>query len=194
MSDLMWWYVMRASGLVAWFFLTLTLLWGTIASGRLAGKGKPQRWIVDLHPYLGGIGLAALALHMVAAVADTYVGLTWANTVIPGTAHWRTGGIAAGVVAVWGLVAVEVTSLARRWLAKTTWRRIHLVSYAGAWLMGLHAVLTGTDIGNRLVAFTSLSLLVTATMAIVWRALVGPTSGRRPAETASSADRMPITS
>ncbi len=149
MSNTTWWYVMRAAGLTSWFFLTLTLMWGTIASGRLLPNAKARRWVVDLHPFLGAVGLGALALHIVAAVADTYVGLTWVDTVVPFTAGWHPWGIAAGVVALWMLVVVQVTSLLRRQLGKATWHRIHLVSYAMAWITGLHAVMNGSDLGNR---------------------------------------------
>jgi hypothetical protein len=39
-------------------------------------------------------------------------------------------GIAAGVAVLWMLVVVQITSSLRRQLGKTTWHRIHLVSYA----------------------------------------------------------------
>jgi DMSO/TMAO reductase YedYZ heme-binding membrane subunit len=171
MSSVLWWYVMRSAGLVAWFFLTLTLMWGTVASGRLLPGARARRWVIDLHPFLGAVGLAALVLHIVAAVTDSYIGLTWTNVVVPLTADWRPWGIAAGVVSVWLLVAVEVTSLLRRRLAKSTWHRIHLVSYAMAWLTGLHAIMNGTDIGTPLVAWTAFSMLVAATGLSLWRIL-----------------------
>ena len=185
MSNTMWWYVMRAAGLTSWFFLTLTLMWGTIASGRLLPNAKARRWIVDLHPFLGAIGLGALALHIVAAVADTTVGLTWIDTVVPFTASWHPWGIAAGVVALWMLVVVEVTSLLRRRLGKTTWHRIHLVSYAMAWITGLHAVMNGSDLGNPLVAWSALGLMVAATGLALWRLLYpnGPREVVVPAST-----------
>ena len=171
MSNTMWWYVMRSAGLTSWFFLTLTLMWGTVASGRLLPNAKGRRWIVDLHPFLGAIGLGALALHIVAAVADTTVGLTWMDTVVPFTSSWHPWGIAAGVVALWMLVVVQVTSMLRRQLGKTTWHRIHLVSYAMAWITALHAVANGSDLNNRLVAWSALGLMVTATGLALWRLL-----------------------
>jgi len=180
MSNSMWWYIMRAAGLTSWLFLTLTLMWGTVASGRLATNAKARRWVVDLHPFLGTIGLGALALHIVAAVADTYVGLKWVDVVVPLTASWHPWGIAAGVVALWMLVVVEVTSLMRRSLGRTTWHRIHLVSYAMAWITGLHAVLNGSDIGNPLVAWSAFTLMVVATGLAMWRS-VSPKAGRPPA-------------
>jgi methionine sulfoxide reductase heme-binding subunit len=177
MSNTMWWYVMRSAGLTAWFFLTLTLVWGTLASGRMVPGARAKRWVVDMHPYLGSIGLGALALHILAAMSDSYVGLRWVNAVVPFTAGWRPWGVAFGVVSVWLLVVVEGTSLVRRRLSKTTWHRIHLASYVGAWLTGVHAVMSGTDLGNPVVAWTAFALLVAATAIVAVRAL---RSGSRP--------------
>ena len=107
-----------------------------------------------------------------AAVADTYGrASTWVDTVVPFTAGWHPWGIAAGVVALWMLVVVQVTSLLRRQLGKTTWHRIHLVSYAMAWITGLHAVMNGSDLGNRLVAWSAVGLMVAATGLALWRLL-----------------------
>ncbi len=187
MSNTMWWYVMRSAGLTSWFFLTLTLMWGTIASGRLLPNARARRWVVDLHPFLGAVGLGALALHIVAAVFDTTVGLTWMDTVVPFTASWHPWGIAAGVVALWMLVVVQVTSMLRRQLGKAAWHRIHLVSYAMAWITGLHAVLNGSDLGNRYVALSAVSLMVTATGLAIWRLLYpnGPREVVVPASTSA---------
>jgi DMSO/TMAO reductase YedYZ heme-binding membrane subunit len=147
----MWWYLTRSAGLVAWVFLVLTVLWGTLVAGRLTAAGRTRRWLVDLHPYLGGLGLAALGLHVTAAVMDSTVGMKWINVVVPFTSSWRPGAVALGVLAGWCLIAVELTSMARRRLGRKTWRRVHFLSYAAAGLMTLHAVTAGTDATNPVV-------------------------------------------
>ena len=174
MRDMTWWYLMRSAGLTAWFFLMLTLMWGTIASGRLLSGARARRWVVDLHPYLGSIGLAALALHVFAAVADGYIGLSWLNVVVPFTAGWRPLGIAAGVVSLWLLMTVEVTSFLRRQLGKRAWHRIHLTSYAMAWFVVLHAILNGTDVGLPIVTWSAFGLVVAAGSLTIWRVLRSP--------------------
>ena len=151
MTNTMWWYLTRSAGLVAWVFLVLTVLWGTLVAGRLTAAGRTRRWLVDLHPYLGGLGLAALGLHVTAAVMDTTVGMEWVNVIVPFTSSWRPSAVAWGVLAVWCLIAVEVTSMARRHLGRKTWRRVHFLSYGAAGLMTLHAVTAGTDAANPVV-------------------------------------------
>ncbi len=180
MSNETWWYLTRAAGLTAWVFLTLTLVWGALISGRLVPTGRPRRWVNDLHPFLGGLGLAALVLHVIGAVADTTVGIGWIDAVVPFISPWNPFAIALGVLAVWCLVAVEVTSLLKRHLRRRTWHGIHLVSYAMAWLVTLHAAFAGTDVGRPVVAWTALGLVTVATVVGVVRALRVPPAPASP--------------
>jgi len=152
-----------------------------IAFRRRPLSPKAKRWIVDMHPYLGAVGLTALALHIVAAVSDSYVGLRWVNTIVPFTAGWRPWGVAFGVVSLWVLVAVQGTSMVRKRLDKTTWHRIHLASYVGAWMTGVHAVMNGSDLGNPVIAWTAFALLASATVVASVRALRAPAKVSPPA-------------
>ena len=180
MSNELWWYLMRAAGLTAWVALTATLVLGAVVSGHMTDRRGARRWILDLHPYLGGVGLAALGLHIVAAVADSAVDIDWIATVVPGTSGWNPAAIALGVLGLWLLVAVEVTSLARRALSRRTWHGIHLLSYGAAWLMALHAAFAGTDVRNPFVAGLGLVLVSSATVVAMLRAW-GPGAERRDA-------------
>ncbi|MEZ5143831.1 MAG: hypothetical protein R2726_15130 [Acidimicrobiales bacterium] len=173
MSNEMWWYLMRAAGLTAWVALTATLVLGAVVSGHMTERRGARRWILDLHPYLAGVGLAALGLHIVAAVADSYVDIGWLDVLVPGTAGWNPVAIALGVLGIWVLAAVEITSLARRHLSRRTWHGIHLLSYAAAWLMALHAAVAGTDLRNPVVAAGGLLLVGAATVVGMRRAWGG---------------------
>lgn len=174
MSNTFWWDITRSAGLTAWVFLTLTVVWGALVSGRLV-KPQARRWLLDLHPYLGSLGLGALVLHIVGAIADSTVHLRWLDAVVPMSSGWKPLGVTLGVVALWLLVVVEVTSLLRRKLGRRTWKRIHLLSYAMAWLVTLHAAAVGTDLRNRTVSWLALLMVMAATGISVRRALA--TSG-----------------
>ena len=58
--------------------------------------------------------------------------------------------MAAGVVAMYTLVAVEVSSLAMKRLPRRLWRSIHLAAFASFWLATVHGIAAGTDRTNRL--------------------------------------------
>lgn len=181
MTNSMWWYLTRAAALTSWAFLTLTMVWGTLVATRWVQRARARRWLLDLHPYLGSIGLAALGLHIVSVIMDTQSHLHWVNVVMPFTASWNRLGVALGVLALWILAAVEVTSLLRRRMQKRTWRGVHLTSYVAAWLMAIHAVTTGTDLKVPVVAWGSLGIVAVTTILTLRRVLVGgPTSRVAP--------------
>ena len=48
MNSQVWWFVTRASGMVAWVLLTATVLWGILLPAKMFPKQRPA-WILDLH-------------------------------------------------------------------------------------------------------------------------------------------------
>ena len=69
----LWWYLSRASGIIAWLMLTATVLWGIASSVDLFPRRRRVAWLVDLHRWLGGLTVGFVALHLAALVADSYV-------------------------------------------------------------------------------------------------------------------------
>lgn len=193
-----WWYVTRASGLVAGALLALTLLWGVALSTRVLGDRPRAPWLTDLHRGLAGLAVGFTGLHLVALVADSYVHFDLVDIVVPFASEWRPGAVALGVVGLWGLVAVQVTSLARRRLSKRTWHRIHLTSYLTLWLVAMHGALAGTDASNPIVRAVAVALMVAVLFTTTYRAVGGsrkPTRStprvppRRPAAEPADAER-----
>jgi len=166
MSNTAWWYVARSSGLVAWLFLMATVVAGTLAAGRMVKRKGATRWLSDLHAWLSMLSVLLVVLHIAAIVADHTVGFGVIDVVVPFASHWRPLAIAWGVLGVWLIVTITVTSLAKRWMSRRTWHRIHLLSYALAVTATLHALSAGTDLANpivsRVVGGLSLVVLVIA--------------------------------
>ncbi len=169
MTGQFWWYVARASGIVAWLLLTASVLWGIVLSTKAFPKHRRPAWLLDLHRWLGGLTLAFVALHISALVADSYTTFTLADIAIPYASDWKPGAVALGVVAAWSLVAVEATSLARRHLPRKVWHAVHLVSYVTFWLTTLHAAFAGTDRTQWLYQSTAVISIATVVWAVVYR-------------------------
>lgn len=159
MSGEAWWYLARASGIIAWLFLTATVLWGIASSADLFGRRRRVAWLVDLHRWLGGLTVAFVALHLAALVADSYVHFGLTDLFVPFASDWKPVPVALGVVALWGLVAVQATSLAMRRLRRRTWHTIHLAGYAVFVLGSFHGITAGTDATQPMyVATTAVSM------------------------------------
>ncbi len=181
-----WWYFARAGGLVAWGLLAATVFWGLIYAGRLTRKLPTPGWNLDLHRFLGCLAVIFVAVHVIALMADRYVNFGVEQVLIPFASHWRPGAIAWGITAMYLVLAVEMTSLAMRWLPRSLWRKIHMLSFVLFATSTVHAIQSGTDTAKPWVRAIGIVLLATATVTLVLRILearrkAAARAGRRPA-------------
>lgn len=174
MPEEFWWHVTRASGMVAGVLLGLTMIWGLLLSTKLIERKGLPAWLADLHRALGGLSVAFLAVHMVALVADSYAHFSWAELFVPFASSWKAGPVAWGVGAFWGLVVVEGSSLLQRRIGRTTWRRLHFLSYPVALMTALHAAQAGTDAANPVFRAVSIALIGVLSALTVFRIIYSP--------------------
>jgi predicted ferric reductase len=181
MNPQFWWYVARASGIVAWLFLSASVIWGVILSTRAFPERRRPAWLLDLHRWLGGLTVSFVAVHLAALVADNYTHFDLGDLAIPFASDWKPGAVALGVVAAWLLAAVELTSLAIKRLPRHVWRSIHLTSYAVFWLTSIHAALAGTDRHLWLYQVTAAASILAVAWALLYRLTTRRASnGSRP--------------
>lgn len=173
MNPQVWWYLARASGMVAAVLLVLSLVWGVLLSTRALKPLDRPAWLREMHSWLSGLAVVATALHLVGLVADNYVHFGWSEILVPMASDWRPGAVALGVVALYLLVLIEVTSLLMKRIPTRWWRLVHMTSYVLVWIAILHAGLAGTDASNRVYQFVALLLTILAATAAVTRLLLG---------------------
>ena len=171
MSPHLAWYVARASGILAWGLLSASVIWGLLLSTRLLQRRPSPRWLLDLHRFLGGLAVTFVGVHILGLVADNYLHFGVADVLVPFASQWRTGAVALGVVSIWLLVAVEITSLLMRRLPRRLWHRVHLASYGTFWFATLHSVLAGSDSHNALFRLTMYGVIVVVVFLTVIRVM-----------------------
>ena len=145
MNKQLWWYVARSGGIVAWALLAGSVLWGLALSTKvLRGRPRPN-WILDLHRFLGGLALLFTGIHVAGLVLDSYVHFGLTEVLVPFASTWHPVAVAWGVIALYLLVAVELTSLARKRISKRAWRLTHYLSFPLFLLTTVHALSAGAD-------------------------------------------------
>ena len=177
MSPHVAWYAARAAGLTAWALLTASVVWGLLLSVRFGRRPSP-RWLLDLHRFLGGLAVVFTGVHLVGLVADTAVPFDVVDLLVPGASAWRPAPVALGVVALWLLLAVELTSLLMRRLSRRTWHGIHLASYGLFWIATLHGVTAGSD-SHSVVAVLCIDVAASVVLFLSLVRALGPRS-RQP--------------
>jgi predicted ferric reductase len=168
-----WWYVSRATGVVAWALATLSVLWGLALSGRPFGRNPTGPWLLDLHRYFGGLSVLFVGGHIAAIVADSYVHFGWADVFVPLASGYKSLAVAWGVVSMYFLLAIEVTSLAMKKLPKRLWRGVHYTSFVVFIASTLHLLTVGTDRGNMPLRVAAAMATAVATFLLLYR-LIGP--------------------
>lgn len=191
-----WWYVSRASGIVAWLLAAMAVLWGLALSTRALGAKPRAPWLLDLHRFIGGLTVVFVAVHLGALALDPFVSFGLDELFVPMASGWKPVAVAWGIVAFYLLIAVEVTSLVRSRIPKRVWRSVHLTSYALYAMATVHLLLAGTDRTNPLLwgaAAVSVAVVVFFT---IYR-VVGPGragSVRRKPSPADSPSSVPTSS
>ena len=172
MSEKLWWYVARAGGLTAWWLLAGAVLWGLALSTRVAAGKVTPAWLLDLHRFLGGLALSFTGVHVAALVADSFAHFGPSEVLVPLASRWRPVPVAMGVVALYLLAAIEITSLARRWLPPRLWRLVHSTSFALFLLSSGHALTAGTEAGSLPVRASAVAMLVAFAFLLAYRGAV----------------------
>jgi len=139
------WLVARSSGIVAWALIVASAAWGLLLATRVLGRKASPAWLLSLHRFLGALAVVFTAVHVVAIVADQYVDFGLTEVLVPFASSWEPFAVALGIVGMYLLAAVQVTSLLRGHLSQSAWRRVHLLSYALFATTTVHALMAGTD-------------------------------------------------
>jgi DMSO/TMAO reductase YedYZ heme-binding membrane subunit len=153
-ADQVWWYTARATGLVLWLLLAASLLWGFGVSSRVVRRRGVPAWMLALHRHLAMLAVVATGGHLAALWADSYVEFGWRELFVPMASAWRPGAVAWGVVALYLLVPVVVTSWVMRRLPRRVWHAVHLLSLPLLVAASVHGITAGADWPNPAVRAT----------------------------------------
>ncbi len=192
MDDKLWWYVARAGGLTAWWLLCVAVLWGLLLSTRVLGNRTPPAWLLDLHRMLGGLAITFTAMHLLGLYLDTWSGFTLTQLFVPLQSDYRPTAVAWGIVALYLLAAIEVTSLLRRRIPDVLWRWVHRTAFCVFVLATLHVFTAGSDAANPWIQGTAVAVGCGFVFLSAYRLMAGRrerqirATGRSPASVAGS--------
>jgi predicted ferric reductase len=165
------WYAARASGLIAWALVTLSILWGLALSTRLVRRRGVPAWLLDLHKFLGTLALVFVGVHIVALWADNFVAFGPRELFVPFASPWRTGAVAWGIAATYLLAAVQLTSWAMKRLPRRLWHSVHLLSIPMFVTATLHGFTSGADAANVAVEWAAVTGGVAVFLLVALRVL-----------------------
>ena len=178
MNPQLWWWVSRATGMVAGILLIGSVVWGVLLATRALRAIDRPAWLLAVHRWFSALTCVAVGGHIAAIVADNYVHFGWAEVLVPGGSAWKRWPVALGVIAMYLLIAVQISSLLMKRIPRQWWKAIHLSSYATVWLGFVHGALAGTDASNRVYGVVAAVLTFIATWVLALRVVLGTSRGR----------------
>lgn len=176
----LFWITSRAAGTAALVLSSLAVSLGLLMSGRMLRSRS-----VDLrvaHEALALATLAALTVHGLSLVGDSYLHPSVLDVAVPFLGNYKTLWTSAGIVAFWMLLVLGVSYYFRSRIGTARWRRLHRFT-ALAWLLGLvHALGEGSDAGQTwFLAMTAIVVVPALALLVVRHLKPRPVSHGAPA-------------
>jgi methionine sulfoxide reductase heme-binding subunit len=141
-----YWYLTRASGAVALVLLTISVGLGILGPLRFSAPRWPRFAVDSLHRDVSLAGVALTVVHVVTTVLDGFAPINLVDGLIPFLSPYRPLWLGLGTLSFDLILALVVTSLARRRLGYGAWRAIHWLAYVSWPVAVLHGLGTGTDV------------------------------------------------
>lgn len=143
-SDLpLLWWASRASGIVAYLALALSMLFGLAVTGRAGGWSRAT--FFELHQQWTLAAVIAVAVHVLTIVGHEAAHVPVVAATVPFASPRLTGAVALGTIALWGIALLAGSSWLRTRRPYRAWRIVHAAAF-GTFLLALaHAITTGRD-------------------------------------------------
>lgn len=176
LDSVVWWYVARVSGLIAWALLGASVVGGLLLATRLT-RGRARTWTQGLHEFVGALAVVFTAIHLASVFASDQLRIGLRELLVPFTKPDNPVAQGCGVLAFYLLTAVALTSWARALLSWRWWRRLHLLAFPLFGLVCAHTVLAGSDTTRPILHWASLVVGVAILFLVVFRFLTARPTG-----------------
>lgn len=160
------WYMIRATGMVAYLLLYLSVIIGLYSQVQKMRKQKVTSSLF-LHESLSNWALYLVVCHVGYLLIDSYISLQWFEIFIPFNTDYKPLPMALGALSFYFLIMTIVTSKARKKIGYQKWRKLHALNPVLYIFVTVHGMMIGTDIQAAvLVAINILPIIVLGGMSL----------------------------
>lgn len=177
------WTLIRVSGFLGFYFMSLSLSIGLLSSLSLMKRKKAK--LVSLHQASGWYGLLAIIFHMLLIWQDQYVPYSLGDILIPFYAKHEPVYSALGTLSFYlFLMVIGSSDFFIKKLGLKFWKNIHF-AVIPAWIfMLIHGLAIGTDSSEPwallIYLFCSSFIIVLLFIRIIESIMMRQSSGGRP--------------
>jgi methionine sulfoxide reductase heme-binding subunit len=163
------WYASRATGVVSLVLLSVVMIIGILVNRQGRLPGLPRFAVLGLHRNLSLLAVAFIAVHVISAVADSFVSISLAAAVIPFVSAYEPFWLGLGAVSIDLMAALILTSLLRRFIGRRTWRAVHWLAYASWPVAVAHSIGSSNDLQNGALLGLAVACILAVAGALAWR-------------------------
>jgi methionine sulfoxide reductase heme-binding subunit len=163
------WYASRATGVVSLVLLSVVMIIGILVNRQGRLPGLPRFAVLGLHRNLSLLAVVFVAVHVISAVADSFVSISLAAIVIPFVSAYEPFWLGLGAVSLDLMAALIVTSLLRRFIGRRTWRAVHWLAYASWPVAVAHSIGSSKDLQNGALLGLAVACILAVAGALAWR-------------------------
>ena len=171
-QDHSWWLLSRSAGIVALVLVATSTLMGLILANGLVKAPQARKSIITFHEQTANAGLAAIGLHGVTLLGDSFLRPSVTNLLIPFTIDYRPVYVGIGILGGYAAAILGLSFYARKRIGGKRWRKIHRATPV-VYAMGLiHTLGAGTDAGSPWLRAFMLATAIPAAI-LLGRRLIG---------------------
>ena len=143
-TDKHFWYLSRASGVIAYTLFWLAVVFGLLLSTRL-GKHFNAARVFALHQYLSLIAVGFAAFHAGILLADNFLNLNLWQILLPFGFQTERVGVALGQLGFWLLFICAFSFYIKKYIGQSAWRWLHFLTFMAYMFISIHVFMVGSD-------------------------------------------------
>ncbi len=140
------WYASRASGLVAFLLLYISIFLGLTLRIPLLRKIFSPVYSMKIHCWISVQALLFAFFHAVVLIFDKWLGFKLAALFVPFASEYQPSLTALGVFGFYLMVILIITSYSRKLMSQKIWRAVHFTNIVLYAIVFVHALYLGTDL------------------------------------------------
>jgi predicted ferric reductase len=169
-----WWYVTRASGIIAYLLLWFSTILGLAVTSKYLDGMLDRLFTYDFHEFISLLSVAFTLVHVIVLMLDLYMPYSLAQILVPFISPYRPFWVGVGVIAFYIILMVTITFYMRNRIGRGAFRAIHVLSLLGYIGVTLHGYYSGTDTAlPSMQILYKVSGLAVLFLTVYWLVLLG---------------------
>jgi len=144
------WYIVRASALIGFLLLYVSVFTGTVSGLPGIRKYFLRLGSLNFHCWISLQALLFAVIHGISLPFHRYISLSLADILIPFHSGYKPLLVALGTISLYLMIILVAASYARKYISQKVWRLIHFLNIFLYVFSIIHALYLGTDLKSGL--------------------------------------------